>query len=89
AVGDLTGARVLDKDTLDRRRRVLGEDHPHTLASAFNLAVRLAALGDPQRARDLAEDTLRRWRRVLGEEHPDTRQTARLLASLSDRIECR
>ena len=31
----------LDEDTLARRRRVLGEDHPDTLASADNLAFSL------------------------------------------------
>jgi len=31
-------ARDLDQDTLARYRRVLGEDHPDTLASASNLA---------------------------------------------------
>ena len=36
----------LDRDTLDRRRRVLGEDHPDTLASAGNLAADLRALGE-------------------------------------------
>jgi hypothetical protein len=38
-------ARDLDQDTLDRRRRVLGEDHPHTLSSANNLAADLRELG--------------------------------------------
>jgi hypothetical protein len=39
-------ARDLDQDTLDRRRRVLGQDHPDTLASASNLATDLRALGE-------------------------------------------
>ena len=62
----------LDEDTLARRRRDLGEDHPGTLASASNLAVSLRAAGEYQAARELAEDTLARRRRVLGEDHPDT-----------------
>jgi hypothetical protein len=37
---------VLDEDTLARSRRVLGEDHPITLASAGNLAADLRALGE-------------------------------------------
>jgi hypothetical protein len=36
-LGDLQAARDLDQDTLDRRRRVLGDDHPDTLSSANNL----------------------------------------------------
>jgi hypothetical protein len=35
----------LDQDTLDRKRRVLGEDHPSTLISAKNLARDLRTLG--------------------------------------------
>jgi len=37
-------ARDLDQDTLDRRRRILGEDHPDTLISANNLAADQHAL---------------------------------------------
>jgi hypothetical protein len=44
-LGEYQQARVLDKDTLARRRRVLGEDHPDTLTSATNLAADLRALG--------------------------------------------
>jgi hypothetical protein len=52
--------RTLDADTLARRWRVLGEDHPHTLISAFNLAADLRELGDVAAARALDEDTLAR-----------------------------
>ena len=45
-LGEVQAARDLDQDTLDRRRRVLGEDHPDTLTSAENLAADLRALGD-------------------------------------------
>jgi len=45
-LGEERAARDLDQDTLDRRRRVLGEDHPHTLRSASNLALDLRELGE-------------------------------------------
>ncbi len=35
----------LDEDTLARRRRDLGKDHPDTLAAASNLAISLRAVG--------------------------------------------
>ena len=70
--GQYQAARELDEDTLARRRRVLGEDHPDTLLSARNLAADLRNLGEYQAARELDEDTLARRRRVLGEDHPDT-----------------
>ena len=76
ALGEVQAARDLDQDTLDRHRRVLGEDHPDTLTSASNLAADLRALGEVQAARDLDQDTLDRRRRVLGEDHPDTLRSA-------------
>ncbi|MFF9574906.1 tetratricopeptide repeat protein, partial [Streptomyces rubiginosohelvolus] len=84
AVGLMEEARDLGEDTLARRRRVLGEDHPDTLRSASNLAINLSALGLMEEARDLGEDTLARRRRVLGEDHPDTLRTAKLLELLDD-----
>ena len=79
--GDDGRAQVqLDEDTLARRRRDLGEDHPDTLAAASNLAVSLRAAGEYQAARELGEDTLARRRRVLGEDHPDTLAAASGLA---------
>jgi hypothetical protein len=79
-LGELQAARELCEDTLARRRRVLGEDHPDTLNSANNLAVDLRGLGEYQAARELDEDTLARRRRVLGEDHPDTLNSANNLA---------
>ena len=78
-------ARELDEDTLARRRRVLGEDHPDTLASATNLVMLLGRVGEDQEARELAEDILARRRRVLGEDHPDTLAAAfQLVCALSE-----
>ena len=68
----MQAARDLDEDTLDRCRRVMGEDHPCTLISASQLARDLRDLGEVQAARDLDEDTLDRSRRVMGEDHPCT-----------------
>ena len=70
-MGRYAEARDLHQDTLDRHRRVLGEDHPDTLFSAHNLAVDLRKLGEVRAARDLTRDTLDRRRRVLGQDHPE------------------
>jgi hypothetical protein len=79
-LGEFAAARVLDEDTLARRRRALGEDHADTLLSASNLALDLWGLGEYAAARALGEDTLVRRRRVLGEDHPDTLTSASNLA---------
>jgi hypothetical protein len=44
-LGEVRAARDLDQDTFDRRRRVLGEDHPDTLRSGRNLDADMRALG--------------------------------------------
>ncbi len=72
--------RELEEDTLARRRRVLGPDHPDTLWSASSLATSLRALGETGAARDLDADTFSRSRRVLGEDHPSTLWSAFNLA---------
>lgn len=50
----------LDEDTLARRRRVLGEDHPDTLAAAFQLVGALIGLGEHHAARELNDDIIAR-----------------------------
>ena len=81
ARGRYAEARDLDQDTLDRQRRILGENDPSTLATANNLAVNLRYLGQVQAAHDLAQDTLDRRRRVLGDDHPSSLSSANSLAA--------
>jgi hypothetical protein len=45
-LGEVQTARDLNRDTLERRRQILGQDHPDTLASASHLATDLRALGE-------------------------------------------
>jgi hypothetical protein len=44
---------VMHQKTWTRRRRVLGEDHPQTLASVAMLADELRGLGERKQARKL------------------------------------
>ena len=57
ALGEHQQARDLDEDTLTRRRRVLGDDHPDTLTSANNLAADLRAVGEHQQVQALIDET--------------------------------
>ena len=61
----------MDEDIL-ARRRVLGEDHPDTLAAAFQLVGALFELGEHHAARELNDDIIARRRRVLGDDQPAT-----------------
>ena len=62
------------------RERVLGPDHPDTLASRDNLAAYQAA-GRLGEAIPLHERTLADRERVLGPDHPDTLTTRNNLAA--------
>ncbi len=69
--GSYASARALYERVLEFFR-VLGPEHPNTLASMGNLAVTLSAQGDLPGARRLEEDVFSTVRRVLGPEHPNT-----------------
>jgi hypothetical protein len=45
-LGEYEAARELDEDTLERRRRTLGEEHSNTLESRQNLAQDQRLLGE-------------------------------------------
>ena len=55
---------------LSIRRRMLGDDHPDTVASLSNYADVLEALGRFAEAEPLRRDVINRSRRTLGEDHP-------------------
>jgi hypothetical protein len=65
------------------QRRVLGDEHPHTLTSANNLALSLSRQGKHAEAERIQREVLGAsvQRRVLGEEHPETLTSAVNLAS--------
>jgi hypothetical protein len=65
-------ARDLDLDTLQRRRRLLGDDHPETMGSVWVLMQDLFELGELAAARELGVDSLARYRRVCGDDHEGT-----------------
>ncbi|MFJ8747574.1 tetratricopeptide repeat protein, partial [Embleya sp. NPDC127516] len=60
----------LYEQTLRDRVRVLGTDHPHTLASRNNLAGAYERAGDLGRAIPLYEQTLHDAERALNPGHP-------------------
>ncbi|WP_066376253.1 tetratricopeptide repeat protein [Herbidospora mongoliensis] len=70
---DLARAIPLLEQTLADRVRVLGGDHPDTLASRNDLAGAYRAAGDLDRAIPLYEQTLADCERVLGADHPTTK----------------
>ena len=80
AQGRYREAVQFGKDCLELTARILGEEHPDTLATMHNLALVLRGQGEHAQARALYEKVLEAWRRILGEEHPDTLATMHNLA---------
>src|SRR4051794_30893787 len=58
SLGDLSQARELGDQVLNRRRRLLGDDHPDTLTAASQLGTAMLQLGEYRQARQLMNDTL-------------------------------
>ncbi len=70
--GSYVAARDLQWRVLDARERVLGPEHPDTLAERAYLARWTGAAGDLAAARELFAALLPVVERVSGPEHPDT-----------------
>ena len=79
--GQLPAAIAIYEQVLADCRRVLGDEHPDTLASRSNLAGAYRSVGRVAEAITLHEQVLTDYRRVLGDDHPDTLTSRNNLAS--------
>jgi tetratricopeptide (TPR) repeat protein len=70
--GDIDSARKIHEQVLEIRRRILGDEHPHTLTTRAKLALTLRVQGDLPNARKIQETVLEIRRKKLGDEHPYT-----------------
>jgi serine/threonine-protein kinase len=71
ALGEFARAQALQRQALDTRRKLLGDDHPDTLTSMVDEA-KVLRLNKPAEAVALAKDALDRRRRISGDRDPDT-----------------
>jgi hypothetical protein len=76
AIGDFAGARDLARQAAEGFEKMLGADHPYTLAARMNQAIFAAEWGAVPEAYDMLEPLAARTERVLGPEHPDTARCA-------------
>jgi len=75
-LGDsLTQAVLLGESLVADSKRVLGADHPDTLATRNNLAIAYSDAGRTDEAIRLYEQILADMERVLGADHPYTLAT--------------
>jgi non-specific serine/threonine protein kinase/serine/threonine-protein kinase len=72
AQGKLDQAEPYYREALEKRRRVLGGEHPDTLISINNMGALLQAEGKIDQAEPYYREALEKRRRVLGDEHPHT-----------------
>jgi serine/threonine protein kinase/tetratricopeptide (TPR) repeat protein len=78
----LAEAEPYFREALDKRRRLLGDDHPDTLISINNMGALLKAQGKLAEAEPYFREALQSCRRVLGDEHPDTLSSVNSMGSL-------
>ena len=60
---------------METRKRVLGEEHPHTLISMNNLAFTLKSQSRDEEGLSLLKTCLQLGKQILGEQHPHTKLT--------------
>jgi Tetratricopeptide repeat len=82
--GSYAAARDLQRRILDARERVLGPEHPDTLAARHELARWTGQAGVPAAARDLFAGLLPVLERVLGPVHPHSLIARHQLASWTE-----
>jgi len=80
ALGDLAGARTIKEQVLEGTMKVLGPEHPDTLASLDSLAGTLQAMGDFSGASQIQRRSFEVKTRLLGSDHADTLATMNDLA---------
>ena len=71
-LGDWEEAAVINEEVLEGKRALLGEEHPHTLLTANNLAVIYSNHGETGKAVQRQKEILKATRKVMGESHPNT-----------------
>jgi tetratricopeptide (TPR) repeat protein len=84
-MGQYEAAREMNQSALEVREKVLGHEHPSTLASMNNLAGVLDSQGKYEEAEAMHRQTLATKEKVLGREHPSTLTSMNNLAGVLDR----
>ena len=83
--GRFEEARKLYEDTLARRRRVQGENHPDTVGAINDVAVILDRLGSPE-AESMYREARQRFMALAGPDDPETLRATGNLGQLLARV---
>ena len=79
--------KLLEKQIMEARKRMLGEEDPATIGAMNNVAVVLSGLGRHQEALDLQGKVVELFKRKYGEPHPDTIKAMGFLAQLLNELD--
>ena len=82
-------ALAMEEKTLEFRRRVLPENHPHIGFSCFNLGITCHKVGDLHRALQFAREALRIFQATLPPSHPHVTQAQQLVLRYEGDISAR
>ena len=79
--GEWSNAEQLQVQVMDMRKKLLGAEHLHTLASMSNLTITYMNQGRWNEAEQLGVQVMDMRKKLLGAEHPDTLRSMANLAS--------
>jgi tetratricopeptide (TPR) repeat protein len=71
-IGRWNEAALSQREVLEKRQRILGDEHPGTIMAMNNLASTLSDQGTLDEAALMKREVLEKRQRILGDEHPDT-----------------
>ncbi|RYP20315.1 hypothetical protein DL765_002878 [Monosporascus sp. GIB2] len=71
-IGSWGEAAAMKKEVLEKRRRIVDNEHPHTIKAMNTLAITLRDQGKLEEAAVLSKEVFEKRQRILGDEHPDT-----------------
>ncbi|RKK21427.1 hypothetical protein BFJ67_g17279 [Fusarium oxysporum f. sp. cepae] len=84
-IGRWNDAAVSQKEVLEKRQQILGDEHPSTISAMHNLAITLGNQGKLDEAASMKREVLEKRQQILGDEHPSTISAMHnLAATLSD-----
>ncbi|KAF8195195.1 P-loop containing nucleoside triphosphate hydrolase protein [Mycena galopus ATCC 62051] len=79
--GKFKQSEKLLEEVLEKRKQLLGDNHPDTLRTMGNLASTYSDLGEHQKAKELKVTVLEKLKQLLGDNHPHTLLTMGNLAN--------
>ena len=69
-------------EVYEARKEMLGEEHPNTLRTEFNIAKTLNVLNEKEQALEKAQKLYEKRKKILGENNAETIQTKELIEEI-------